>query len=760
MVALGMIVAEEGVDGRSERTLSEEDHAVERFVLDRPVEPLDVSNGVTVEMPDEESLEMFRILERGGYRVGAEIQHLEDKIQADEKKITISVIGCIVCSATGLLLLVLSLRIIKGEGMRSKQRTQQPQQLVGEICSSCGMQIVANCYSVSGSSLSGRGETMKRTMRLAWLLMVYSVFAGIDTVGAPFSEYFPLDPDVHGLKTFQWTFGRSGSFESYIAGSLLIPYRSGPVEATVITNFFAGEEPRGEEPLYATNNGVEVRWLGYGCNYIAKTCDLEEPAPGWLWPPVVEGGHHETGTWYGVRFCEPAECSTHDGGQEFLFDIQDVTVLYGQYDAAIIMWDLDTDPESNFHFTPVNFHGIDIHLGIIPPGIDDTGDHAITDFYIYGRGIGLIAFGGVDAESGDMVEFFELSSHSLTSGMFVRGDANADGRVDIGDAISVLGYLFGAVGDPSKTNVAQCLDAADANDDGKTDIADAIKILGHLFGGQGPLPEPFGECGADLTDDTQGCESCPLCENVPSFTLTLPGAVPLEMVWCPAGTFMMGRYAGERWSNVNEDWQHQVTLTQGFWLGKYEVTKRQWEAVMGTTPWAGMDYVLNDPDSPAVWLGWVHADTFVTAVNALGQGTFGLPTEAQWEYACRAGTTTRFYWGDDPVYAQMSRYAWHYDNALNGGGPYAHVVGQKLPNPWGLYDMSGNAWEWCQDWYEDQYSAEAVTDPTGPPIGPRRVRRGGSWVIGATLCRSAARERSETVAPYAEGFRIARISPP
>jgi len=346
---------------------------------------------------------------------------------------------------------------------------------------------------------------------------------------------------------------------------------------------------------------------------------------------------------------------------------------------------------------------------------------------------------------------------------FVRGDANADGAVDIGDAMCLLCCLSGnaRVCGRCLPDLAACEDALDANDDGRIDISDAIKVLSHLFAGTGPLPAPFGPCGADPTADSLACAAFPACDDQTCPVLMLPGGVPLEMVWCPAGTFLMGRYAGEQDSRVYDDWQHQVTLTRGFCLGKYEVTKRQWQAVMGTAPWAGQMYVLDDPESPAVYVSWNDAQAFIAAVNVLGQGTFGLPTEAQWEYACRAGMTTRFYWGDDPQYTAIGDYAWYDGNALNIGEQYAHVVGQKLPNAWGLYDMSGNVWEWCQDWWAYPYPPAAVTDPAGPATGSYRVFRGGSWFYYPWFCRSAYRSR---FAPWDRfsllGFRLARTSPP
>ena len=230
--------------------------------------------------------------------------------------------------------------------------------------------------------------------------------------------------------------------------------------------------------------------------------------------------------------------------------------------------------------------------------------------------------------------------------------------------------------------------------------------------------------------------------NSHPLTYTLPGGVLLEMIWIPAGTFMMGRYPGEQDSYSNEDPQHQVTLTQGFWMGKYELTKAQWTAVMGTTPWSGHSYVLNDPDSPAVYVSWNNAQSFITALNGLTGQTFRLPSEAEWEYVCRAGTTTRFYWGDDPSYTVGNAYCWWTYNARDVNEKYAHVVGQKLPNAWGLYDMNGNVWEWCEDDWHSSYTG-APTDGSAwidSPRGSYRMLRGGGWYNIGSNCRSAYRD--------------------
>jgi len=244
--------------------------------------------------------------------------------------------------------------------------------------------------------------------------------------------------------------------------------------------------------------------------------------------------------------------------------------------------------------------------------------------------------------------------------------------------------------------------------------------------------------------------------------ILLPGAVPLEMVWIPAGTFLMGRYPGEQDSYDQEDPQHAVSVP-GFWLGKYELTKAQWTAMMGTTPWSGHSYVLSDPDSPAVYVSWSDSQAFITALNAhiasTGQGaaTIRLPSEAEWEYACRGGTTTRFYWGDDPSCTAIGAYAWSWGNCSSD--LYAHVVGLKLPNAWSLYDMSGNVWEWCEDdWHGDHSGASGDGSPwVDSPRGSLRVRRGGVWSDPRQYCRSAVRPGLNPEAGSTTGgFRLAR----
>ena len=251
-----------------------------------------------------------------------------------------------------------------------------------------------------------------------------------------------------------------------------------------------------------------------------------------------------------------------------------------------------------------------------------------------------------------------------------------------------------------------------------------------------------------------------------AITILLPGDVPLVLVKIPAGTFMMGRYAGEQDSFDREDTQHSVMLSDDFYIGKYEVTKGQWQAVMGTTPWFGQDYVLDDLNSPAVYVSWEDAHSFITALNMhitnTGQGVASmcLPSEAQREYACRAGTMQRFYWGDDLSYTEIDDYAWWDGTADNMEEDYAHEVGGKLPNVFGLYDMIGNVWEWCEDdWHSDYMGAP--TDGSAWINSPRdsnRVARGGGWSSAGYFCRSASRNEGNllTFTNYNMGFRLVR----
>ena len=216
----------------------------------------------------------------------------------------------------------------------------------------------------------------------------------------------------------------------------------------------------------------------------------------------------------------------------------------------------------------------------------------------------------------------------------------------------------------------------------------------------------------------------------------------MHLVFIPAGEFLMGSPEGEKGRDAGrEGTQHKVQLTEPFYLGKYEATQAEWENVMGDNL-----SKFKGARNPAENVTWTECDEFMKKLNeGLGSGgrrgkdglRFGLPTEAQWEYACRAGTRTRFCCGDDVNEEDLKDYAWYNVNA--GSQTHgAHGVGEKKPNAWGLYDMHGNVWEWCQDWWGVNPGGEGK-DPTGPGSGGNRVNRGGGWSYDAHYCRSAFR---------------------
>ena len=224
---------------------------------------------------------------------------------------------------------------------------------------------------------------------------------------------------------------------------------------------------------------------------------------------------------------------------------------------------------------------------------------------------------------------------------------------------------------------------------------------------------------------------------------TVTGQHGIELVWCPPGTFVRaldGFFQGLEGSNET---QHQVTLTRGFWIGKYPVTQTQWEAVMGENP-----SEFKGHDNPVENVAWKDAKQFLAKLGA----SYRLPFESEWEFAARAGTTTAYCFGDDP--AELGDYAWFKDNA----GEKTHPVGQKKPNAWGIHDMHGNVWEWCQDWFGN-YPADPVTDPFGPLFGTYRVSRGGGWTRPPVLCRSSSREAMPPDSRSSvQGFRVAADS--
>jgi len=231
---------------------------------------------------------------------------------------------------------------------------------------------------------------------------------------------------------------------------------------------------------------------------------------------------------------------------------------------------------------------------------------------------------------------------------------------------------------------------------------------------------------------------------------------PTNMVFVPPGTFRMGSPTNEVDRYSDEGPQTVVTISRGFWMGKYEVTQGEYLAVMGSNP----SYFTGDTNRPVETVSWVNATNFCgvltqrerAARRIATNSVYRLPTEAEWEYACRGWTSDRrFSYGDDPGYTNLTDYAWYYENS----GGTTHPVGQKLANPWGVYDMHGSVYEWCQDWWSSRLLGGIAIDPQGPATGWYFMVRGGSLVDPRWSCRSAIRFSSHPADRfYYIGFRV------
>ena len=228
----------------------------------------------------------------------------------------------------------------------------------------------------------------------------------------------------------------------------------------------------------------------------------------------------------------------------------------------------------------------------------------------------------------------------------------------------------------------------------------------------------------------------------------------------PAGTFMMGGPLTE-FGRYDDEVLHQVTLTKQFYCGKFEVTQDQWQRVAGDNPSKFRDV---GGDAPVEQVNWDECQAFLTKlcqIEGAPEGTYRFLTEAEWEYACRAGTAAAFHYGDH-LDSQAANFDGNYPYGAGCTGPYRATtvsVGSFRPNAWGLHDMHGNVWEWCQDWY-GSYPSSSVSDPLGPHLGDRRVRRGGSWHGYGMCCRSARRRvLTPTLRYFNVGLRVARTTP-
>ena len=285
-----------------------------------------------------------------------------------------------------------------------------------------------------------------------------------------------------------------------------------------------------------------------------------------------------------------------------------------------------------------------------------------------------------------------LAVMSLTVQAAVRGDVTGDGTVDIADVNAVINAMLGNGDNP----------LADVTGDGMVDIADVNLVINLMLGKSPELPTHY----------------------------TVNG-VSFDMVNVEGGTFTMG--ATSEQTSSAEEWEypaHEVTLSD-YQIGMTEVTQELWLAVMGTNP----SMFTGDLQRPVEYVKWIECQEFITRLNELTGANFRLPTEAEWEYAARGGNKSKGY-----KYAgsnSISQVAWYKSNS----GDTTHPVAKKSPNELGIYDMSGNVWEWCQDWYAETYPEEAQTDPTGPESNEWncKVYRGGGWEKEAKFCRVSCR---------------------
>jgi len=272
----------------------------------------------------------------------------------------------------------------------------------------------------------------------------------------------------------------------------------------------------------------------------------------------------------------------------------------------------------------------------------------------------------------------------------------------------------------------------------------------------GEKSEPQSRTKPEMKDQTGSKESSSVPGKVPG-TVTDQSDSRMNFVYIKPGIFMMGSPKDEPERNEVER-QHRVAFIQGFYMQATEVTQKQWKAVMGDNP----SHFKECGNCPVETVSWDDVQEFIKRLNDIEKtDSYRLPTEAEWEYAARAGSETAYCFGNDA--ADLGKYAWYSENSEGK----THPVAQKEPNAWSLYDMHGNVWEWCQDWYDDYpfvYSilmGDILMDPTGPDTGSYRVRRGGSSFFSASYCRSAYRI---SLPPPGNrdrglGFRLVREAP-
>ena len=273
-------------------------------------------------------------------------------------------------------------------------------------------------------------------------------------------------------------------------------------------------------------------------------------------------------------------------------------------------------------------------------------------------------------------------------------------------------------------------------------------------------PEPLHAVSATANMLVMRCLEKDYTHRYPSFReiqTTLGGdttneiVVGIDFVQINPGSFNMGSNGGE----ASEKPVHKVTLSKGFFMQTTVVTQGQWASVMGTRPWAENDFVKEDKSAPAVMISWNDCQAFIKKLNSReGENKYRLPTEAEWEFAARAGSSQDYCFGYDQ--GLLDEYAWYDRNTVAVEEQYPHPVALKKPNQFGLFDMHGNVWEMCEDWF-GKYPVEDVADPVGPLNGSYRIYRGGCWNRNVSNCRVSSRFVNTSVFKFNNiGFRLGR----
>jgi formylglycine-generating enzyme required for sulfatase activity len=270
-----------------------------------------------------------------------------------------------------------------------------------------------------------------------------------------------------------------------------------------------------------------------------------------------------------------------------------------------------------------------------------------------------------------------------------------------------------------------------------------------VIGCSATVPTPGGEQKSGHPDEVGGKKA--ELRKAPALAKNIKNTIGMDLVLIPNGKFTMGWPKADLRLGENDDRdEHEVEITKAFYLGKYEVTKGEFAAFVRATSWANAGTGATDRH-PVENVNCEDALAFCKWLSQLEGQKYRLPTEAEWEYSCHAGSNKRFCFGDNEDH-ELDQYAWYH-----GTDPEhkTHAVGQKKPNAWGLYDMHGNVWEWCQDRYSaDYYKKSPRQDPQGPAAGIERVMRGGSCFNEANYCSAIFRNSVPSRRDFAIGFRV------